>query len=170
MSVSAPKEPFDVYIRALRTSDIQEKTEHTDRDAIKALVQNLAPTGVTVVHEAKGVRGKGTPDFKVRQNGQIIGYIETKPIGTEMDELEALLKSDQIKRYRSLKENILQTDYLNWIWIKENIHRGTLGRSDDIFNKRVSLDKARVENVLGLLRGFFFGSTRKYKHCASVGG
>src|ERR1700733_14091620 len=120
--------PFHGYIAALRQSSIREKTEHTDRDAVKVLIQKFAPAGVTVVHEAKGVRGKGTPDFKVRQNGQIIGYIEAKPIGTEMDGLATLLESEQIKKYRSLKENILLTDYLNWIWIKDgDVHRETLG-------------------------------------------
>jgi N-6 DNA Methylase len=155
VSASTSKTPLDVYMRALRASDIREKTEHTDRDAIKALVQSIAPKGVQVVHEAKGVRGKGTPDFKVRQNGQIIGYIEAKPIGTEMDGLATLLESEQIKKYRSLKENILLTDYLNWIWIKDgDVHRETLGATDDLLGRNRNIDDDRAEKVFALFRGF----------------
>jgi hypothetical protein len=109
-AVAESKEPFEAYIHALRISDIREKTEQTDPDAVKALVQQLAPSGVTVVHEAKGVKGKGTPDFKVRQNGQIVGYVETKPMGTGMEELKRLLKSEQITRYRTLSPNLVLTD------------------------------------------------------------
>jgi hypothetical protein len=101
--------PFATYLTALSASPAREKTEMTDRDAIKALVQRLAPPGIAIVHEARGVPGKGTPDFKVRQNGQIVGYLETKPIGTGLEELKRLLKSDQITRYRTMSPNLVLT-------------------------------------------------------------
>jgi hypothetical protein len=39
----------------------------------------------------------------------IIGYVENKAIGENLDRV---LKSEQIARYRTLSENIVVTDYL----------------------------------------------------------
>jgi NADPH:quinone reductase-like Zn-dependent oxidoreductase len=50
----AEKNDFDRYLLALRKSSIDEKTEHTDRAALQALLQALADnstSGVAVQHE-----------------------------------------------------------------------------------------------------------------------
>jgi predicted helicase len=153
--VAESKGPFEAYIGALRTSDIREKTEHTDRDAVKALVQKLAPPGVMVVHEAKGVKGKGTPDFKVRQNGQIVGYVETKPMGTGLAELKRLLKSEQISRYRTLSPNLILTDYLNWIWEHDGeTESATLCDQGEVWSHKAVLNPDRIERLRQILNGF----------------
>jgi hypothetical protein len=59
---------------------------------------------VSVHHEPKRVADKGAPDFKVRKGGLILGYVENKPIGENLDKV---LKSDQIKRYKELSDNIV---------------------------------------------------------------
>jgi hypothetical protein len=51
--------------------------------------------------------GKGAPDFKVTKSGLILGYVENKPIGENLDRV---LKSDQIARSKSLSQNIVLTD------------------------------------------------------------
>jgi predicted helicase len=158
----APLGLFDAYIHALQKSDIREKTEHTDRDAVKALIQSLAPAGITVVHEAKGVRGKGTPDFKIRQNGQIVGYVETKPVGTGMEELRRLLKSDQIVRYRKLSPNIVLTDYLNWIWFHNgSVQRGSLCAPEDLSKAKPKLDESNAQKIAIFLAGFLSVAPQK---------
>lgn len=144
--------PFDTYVSALKQTTVYEKTEHTDRDAIKALLQTVAPSGISVVHEPKRVPGKGAPDFKIRQNGQIVGYVEAKPIGAD---LNAVLKSDQISRYKTLSKNILVTDYLSWIWIKDGIVQGeTLCYLSDIQSAKSRLDPERISKVGKLLSAF----------------
>ncbi len=42
------------------------------------------------------------------------GYVEVKAIGTNIDKK---LKSDQLKKYHMLSDNMLVTDYLQWIWL-----------------------------------------------------
>ena len=66
-----------------------------------------AARGTTVQHEPKREADKGAPDFKIKRHGMILGYVEVKEIGTNLDKV---LKSDQIKRYRALSDNILVTD------------------------------------------------------------
>jgi hypothetical protein len=52
-----------------------------------------------VIHEAKKVRGSGAPDFKVMKAAMILGYVENKTVGENLDQI---LKSDQIARYKAL--------------------------------------------------------------------
>lgn len=149
--MSVDSSVFATYVSSIRQTPLREKTEHTDRDAVKALLQRVAPPKIQVVHEAKGTRGKGTPDFKVRQNGQIVGYIEIKPIGTD---LRSVLKSNQISRYRSLSKNILLTDYLKWIWINDSIQSAALCDASELTSRKLHLDPARVAEISKLLSGF----------------
>jgi hypothetical protein len=148
-------DPFGSYVRSLRSTNIREKTEHTDRDAIKRLLQNFTPSGITIVPEPKRISGVGAPDFKVRQNGQIVGYVEAKPLGTTLEELKKVLKSDQITRYRSISKNIIVTDYLNWIWLKDgNVQTGTLCNVKKIEDRRGTLESTDTAKVQSLLSGF----------------
>src|SRR5271169_2563453 len=114
------KHIFERYLLALRATPFDEKTEHTDRAALQSLLQAVADagaSGVGVHHEPKRVAGKGAPDFKVTKGGLILGYVENKPIGENLDRV---LKSGQITRYKSLSQNIIITDYLHFIWINKN--------------------------------------------------
>ena len=55
---------------------------------------------VSIIHEAKKVPGKGGPDYKAMKAGMILGYVEDKAIGENLDQV---LKSDQIARYKSFR-------------------------------------------------------------------
>ena len=127
------KNVFDRYLLALRKTKIDEKTEHTDRAALQALLQTFADqsgNGTTVQHEPKRVAEKGAPDFKITSRGLILGYVENKAIGEHLDKV---LKSDQIVRYKTLSQNIILTDYLHFIWIgKDGIQRETLCHATDL--------------------------------------
>ena len=68
-------------------------------------------------NEPKLAGDKGFPDFKVAKAGSIVGYVEVKTIGENLD---AVLKSKQIEKYKSLSKNILLTDYLHFIWINND--------------------------------------------------
>ncbi|TFU06194.1 hypothetical protein EUV02_04065 [Polymorphobacter arshaanensis] len=110
---------IDQYILALRKTPLSDHTEMTGRGALEtllnAMIADYGPKGAVVTHEAKHVKGNA-PDFKISVNGQIIAYVETKAIGANLD---AVAKSDQIKRYRQLCPNVLLTDYLRFDWITE---------------------------------------------------
>jgi hypothetical protein len=54
----------------------------------------------------------------------ILGYVETKQIGENLD---LVLKSEQIAKYKTLSQNIVLTDYLHFVWIsKDGIQRESL--------------------------------------------
>jgi len=149
------KTAFEVYLLALRKTPIDEKTEHTDRSALQTLLQTIADAGdgVKVHHEPKRVRNKGAPDFKITKSGLILGYVENKAIGENLDKV---LKSDQIARYESLSQNIILTDYLHFIWInKDGVQRETLCHATDLENRKFRLRDDRVGAVSKLLQGFF---------------
>ena len=152
----ADKNLFDRYLLALRSTPLDEKTEHTDRAALQALLQAVADDvakGITVQHEPRRVADKGAPDFKITTRGLILGYVENKAIGESLDKV---LKSDQIKRYKSLSRNIILTDYLHFAWInKDGIQRETLCHATDLENPRFKLKDDRVAAVEKLLQGFF---------------
>ena len=122
--MTSDKNIFDRYLLALRKTPIDEKTEHTDRAALQNLLQAIANecgNGISVQHEPKRVAKKGAPDFKITKSSLILGYVENKAVGENLDKV---LKSDQIKRYKSLSQNIIVTDYLHFIWInKDGIQR-----------------------------------------------
>jgi hypothetical protein len=156
MSAKDNQAPFDRYLLALRKTSVDEKTEHTDRAALQALLQAIAndcDSRLNVQHEPKRVAEKGAPDFKIVRRGLILGYVENKGIGENLDKV---LKSNQITRYKSLSQNIVLTDYLHFIWInKDGIQRETLCHLTDLENRRFKLKEDRVAAVTKLLNGFF---------------
>jgi len=152
----ADRNAFDRYLLALRKVEIDQKTEHSDRGALEALLQAVADEanpGVSVQHEPKRVVDKGAPDFKITKSGLILGYVENKTIGENLDKV---LKSEQIRKYKSLSQNIVLTDYLHFIWItKDGVQRDTLCHATDLENPKFRLKEDRVAAVSKLLQGFF---------------
>ena len=147
---------FDSYLKSLCETPLSEHTEHTGRTALENLLNAVADgtnENITVQQEPRRVADKGAPDFKVSQSGTILGYVETKQVGENLDQV---LKSDQLKRYRSLSDNILLTDYLHFIWInKDGVQRESLCHATDLESRRFRVREDRVAAVAGLLRGFF---------------
>jgi hypothetical protein len=150
------KDIFEAYLRSL-SQDRSEKTELSDRGALETLLKRAADEaspGIRVIHEAKKVRGKGGPDFKVMKAAMILGYVEDKQIGENLDQV---LKSEQIARYKQLSKNILVTDYLQFIWLKDGKVNGRepIAFPHDLEGRPKKPREDRVKAVSGLLRGFF---------------
>ncbi|MGH6936408.1 MAG: N-6 DNA methylase, partial [Methylocella sp.] len=84
----------------------------------------------------------------------ILGYVENKTIGENLDQV---LKSDQIARYKQLSNNILLTDYLRFIWIKDGKANRPepIAFPDDLEGRPKQPREDRVKAVATLLRGFF---------------
>jgi hypothetical protein len=155
--VPADKNAFDRYLLALRKTALDDKTEHTDRGALEALLNAFAKDAEgrpKVQHEPKRASGKGAPDFKVSKNGLILGYVENKAIG---ENLAKVLKSEQIAKYKTLSQNIILTDYLTFIWINRYGPTRTeaLCHPADLENRRFKLRDDHIEAVTKLLEGFF---------------
>lgn len=148
---------FDAYLRKLRETPVSEQTEFTGRSALEALLGRFASEaarGVAVQHEPKREKDKGAPDFKVQRQGAILGYVEVEEIGANLDKI---LKTDQIRRYRELSDNILLTDYLQWIWIDGARVKGreTIAFPTDLENRRLRVAPERAEAVGKLIGAFF---------------
>ena len=150
------KDVFEKYLLSLR-QDRDEKTEHSDRGALETLLNKAAheaDPGIRIIHEAKKVRGSGAPDFEVMKAAMILGYVENKTVGENLDRI---LKSEQIARYKALSNNILLTDYLQFIWINDGKinAREIIAFPDDLEGKPKRPREDRVKAVSDLLRGFF---------------
>jgi hypothetical protein len=148
---------FDEYIRRLRQTALAEQTEHTSRAPLEDLLRTFAEAGpgtTSVQHEPRRDADKGAPDFKITRRGMILGYVEVKEIGANLDKV---LKSDQIRRYRELSDNILLTDYLQWIWIDRKAVKGreVLAHPSDLESRVIRLRPERVEAVGKLIAAFF---------------
>ena len=120
-------EYFTTYFNALQAANLAEMTEHSLRPDLKNLlsaVANTVDSKINILHEGKREGKFGAPDFKITRVDNIIGYVENKKIDASLDKI---LKSDQIKKYQQLSDNILITNYLEWIWLnKGHIQRETL--------------------------------------------
>src|ERR1051325_1078161 len=136
----AVKNIFDRYLQALRETPVEAKTEPTDRAALQQLLVAIAGESdqhIAVQHEPKRVADKGAPDFKVSKGGLILGYVENKAVGENLDKV---LKSEQIARYKSLSQNIVVTDYLDFLWInKDGVQRARLCHETDLEDRRFRL-------------------------------
>lgn len=145
-------------MRALRQTPLDEHTEHTGRSSLEALLNRFASEAggreINVQHEPKREADKGAPDFKIKRQGMILGYVEVKEVGTNLDKV---LKSDQIKRYRTLSGNILLTDYLQWMWIDAERVKGRelLAYPTDLEGRTLRLAPERAEAVAQLITNFF---------------
>ena len=144
---------FEAYFEGLRQTPLREQTEFTNRGTLETLLRICAGTDTHVQHEPK--RGdKGAPDFKIQRKGSILGYVEVKKIGVSLDEV---LKSEQIAKYRTLSDNLILTDYLEWIWLdaKGVRAREILAFPTDLDGKKPKLKPERIEAVKKMLGGFF---------------
>lgn len=100
--------------------------------------------GISIVQEPKRSCIFGAPDFIVKKIEAVTGYIETKECGKD---LEKVLHSDQIKKYKELSQNILLTDYLNFFLIRNDevtriclgdVHGGFFARNVDLLQNLFS--------------------------------
>lgn len=144
---------FEKYFKSLQSHKVDDITEHSHRPALKELMESIAGAKIKVLHEPKREGKFGSPDFKVTYTESIIGYVENKKIEENLDKT---IKSDQIKKYQSLSDNILLTNYIDWIWMKEGKiqKRETLCFLTDVENKRAKLDQTKVDAVEKLIQSF----------------
>jgi len=83
--------------------------------SLKGLIEKcaqLAPRfGVSGVLVQPRKTEAGIPDFLIRKDGTIIGYIEAKSPDTNLRDVE---ESEQLKRYRSSLPNLILTNFLEF--------------------------------------------------------
>ncbi|WP_017732414.1 type ISP restriction/modification enzyme [Nafulsella turpanensis] len=150
---------FDTFIQSLQKFDIKEVTEHTYRAELQDLLNSVAKAckaNILIQHEPKKQQGFGAPDFKVKTSGEaIIGYVENKKLS---DDLSKTVKGDQLRKYQSLSNNIILTNYIEWYWIKDGevIDKAKLCSLAELESKMTFvLDPSKVRAVKAIITNFY---------------
>lgn len=147
---------FNDYFKVLQSKPIEEITEHSHRTPLENLLNAIAQHHkykLQILHEPKRQQGFGAPDFKISNSGSIVGYVENK----KSDEnLSKLYNSNQIKKYKALNDNILLTNYKEFVWIKgDEVTSKTLFTDWDLLNRTATLNEKNVHEVEELILKFY---------------
>ncbi len=117
---------FESYLQQLQTH-LQTGSESTHYYALKSLIDS-AFIGIDAVIEEKNNKA-GIPDFTVRRNDHVIGYIEAKKIGENLDKIAS---SEQLQRYfdSAIGQNLILTNFLEFRLFRDGklFLFGTLGK------------------------------------------
>ncbi len=149
---------FNAYFEQLKKLDKRDATEHTLRPALHnlliALAEHYNPKIVVFPEPRHDESGRGAPDVKFKIGESILGYLENKNVDASLDKL---LNSPQIAKYKKLSGNLLLTNYLEWIWLKDGqiLKRETLAYASDIGYHKARLDTDRAEKIAELIHGFY---------------
>jgi predicted helicase len=143
---------LDVYVKLVAHIYHEgNATEHSYRPALQALLQAIAP-GITATNEAKREKC-GAPDFTLTRREtsgpRTFGYVETKDIGVPLDEV---LRTDQLKRYRTSLDNLILTDYLEFRWFVNGEQRLASARIASVGpDRKLRRDPEGMTKVAGML-------------------
>ncbi len=145
--------PFQKYIKSLKLVDFSQVTEHSLRFLLQTLLEELLNRKIDILHEGKREGKFGSPDFKISDNKGIVGYVETKKID---DNLDKILKSEQIKKYSELSNNILLTNYLEFIWLRNGKVelRNSLCFFSDLHDKKFQITDEKEKTVENIINQF----------------
>jgi hypothetical protein len=144
------------YVAELRKNLAHgDATEHTHRPALKSLLESLGK-GITATNEPKRI-ACGAPDFIITRKNTPLGHVETKDVGTPLNEIENARgpHGEQFKRYIDGLPNWILTDYLNFHWYVAGKRRLTaqLAAFDD--NEKIHVLPTGEGTVAHLLEAFF---------------
>jgi len=80
-----PSLSFDVYLKSIQ-KNLQNGSERSHYPALKDLLDAPAD-GIDSVIEEKGNKA-GIPDFTVRRRDLLVGYVEAKDVGLDLDQYD----------------------------------------------------------------------------------
>jgi type I restriction-modification system DNA methylase subunit len=151
---------WDIYFKKLK--EIYGKgTEHTPRASFENLLEELKGNPeIKITHEPRRTADFGAPDFKIERAGAIIGYIETKALGENLNQVR---KSPQIKKYLAVAHNLILTNYTDFILFKNGkvFEEIALCSESDIAETKGKIDEKRTQEVEGLFNKFFLSEPLK---------
>ncbi|MGD0217486.1 MAG: type ISP restriction/modification enzyme [Desulfobaccales bacterium] len=144
-------DPFKIYIQTLQADLARgNASEHTHRPALKALIESLGER-LTATNEPRQVTECGKPDMAVYRGPVLLGYLETKDVGINLDTEE---KGPQLKRYRDALPNLILTDYLEFRWYVKGERRAAVSLGHVERDGRVKAKKEALAAVGELLAQF----------------
>lgn len=103
-------------------SKIEEKRlvggkELSYRSALENLIESLGGKSVNAVNDPAHLEC-GAPDVHVYKKDRVIGYIECKDLGHN---LELSVDTEQLQRYRDALPNLIYTNYKNFILFRDGV-------------------------------------------------
>ncbi len=101
---------LDAYLKSIQKS-LQRGSERSHYPALKDLLDDPA-NGIDAVIEEKGNKA-GIPDFTVKRRELLVGYVEAKDVGLELNQIE---QTEQLQRYLESFPNLVLTNYLEFRW------------------------------------------------------
>ncbi|MGQ9546608.1 MAG: type ISP restriction/modification enzyme [Dehalococcoidia bacterium] len=109
----------------------------------------------------------GIPDFLIRRDGDIVGYIEAKSPDTNLDEAE---KSEQLRRYRESLPNLILTNFLEFRLYRNGnfVDQVEVGRQSTLLDLKYPPAPEKLDSFFGLLEKFFSFSTPEIKTSSSI--
>jgi hypothetical protein len=123
-------------------------TEHTHRPALANLLETYP--GIRAINEPTHI-ACGAPDLAVLKDTFLIGHIEAKDIGADLNAVE---RSPQLKRYLDALPNLILTDYVEFRWYVDGAHRETAHLATFDRNNKLKSTAADVQAVDALLNNF----------------
>lgn len=128
---------FSRYLQKIhKTNGAGDASERSFYPDLKKMVEDFLESKgfrANITIESR-IKAEGIPDFTVRKNKQLIGYIEAKDINTE--DLQTVSESEQLERYKT-KPNLILTNFCEfWLW------------RDGRWIKKVRIAMPRVLNTL----------------------
>jgi len=160
------KEIHKIYV----AGDFREESFYS---SLKALIEQCSQVfslggkaGVLVQPKKTEV---GIPDFLIRKDGDIVGYIEAKSLDANLDEAE---KSEQLRRYRESLPNLILTNFLEFRLYKNGnripIDRVEVGRQSTLVSLKYPPVPEKLDLFFGLLEKFFSFSIPEIKTSSSL--
>jgi Type ISP C-terminal specificity domain/N-6 DNA Methylase len=144
------------YLSTIKANLVRgDATEHTHRPALKALLESQSK-GIIATNEPKRI-ACGAPDFIITRQSTPLGHVETKDVGTNLDEIERGRgpHGEQFKRYIEALPNWILTDYLEFRWYVGGEKRITARFASLEGNKKIHVLPKGDAETTHLLQAFF---------------
>lgn len=152
------KKLLTAYMKAIAATTIQgDAREESYYDSLKTLFSDFPlekerKTKVTVLPKQTEA---GNPDFRIWDgNHFIVGYIEAKPPGTNLDQIET---TDQLERYLSTFPNLILTNFYEFRLYRDGIEvdKATIGRHFTAYKLKTTPQLENIEAFTQLANQFF---------------
>ena len=150
----ANKHIFQNYFKEVRSRYLtHDYTEGTLRTPFENFIKSFSPS-IRLIHEPKRTKGLGAPDFKAFYRSRKVGFIETKDLDANLDNI---LESEQLKKYIESINNLILTDYCRFILIRngQKIFDFNLFTLADLDNARFTIPDDKIEIFTQFINEFF---------------
>jgi len=159
---------FEEIHKIYAAGDFREESFYS---SLKALIEQCSQffplqNGAGVLVQPKKTE-VGIPDFLIRKDGDIIGYIEAKSPDATLDEAG---KSEQLRRYRESLPNLILTNFLEFRLYRNDtpVDRVEVGRQATLQRLKYPAVPEKLDLFFELLGKFFSFSTPEIKTSSSL--